>query len=63
MRTMKRALFLAVSTALLCAYATQDFCVVVRKTPDGFLALRDGPGAKFRMKATLKPGELLVADT
>src|SRR5215471_18971411 len=62
---MKRALLLAVCTAALAtsAHATIDFCVVVRNTPDGFLALREGPGTRFRMKARLKPGELLTADT
>jgi hypothetical protein len=62
---MKRALLLAVCTAALAtsAHATIDFCVVVRNTPDGFLALRKGPGTRFRMKARLKPGELLTADT
>src|SRR5262245_33256128 len=62
---MKRALLLAVCTAALVASAraTIDFCVAVRKTPDGFLALREGPGTRFRVKAKLKPGELLVADT
>ena len=62
---MKRALLLAVCTAALAtsAHATEDFCVIVQKTPDGFLALREGPGTRFRMKARLKPGELLIADT
>src|SRR6516162_8515790 len=50
---MKRALLLAVCTAALAtsAHATEDFCVIVQKTPDGFLALREGPGTRFRMKA------------
>jgi hypothetical protein len=45
------------------ARATADFCVIVRNTPDGFLALREGPGTQFRVKAKLQPGELLLADT
>ena len=62
---MKRALLLAVCTAALAtsARATGTFCVTVKKTPDGFLALREGPGTRFRMKARLKPGELLYAGT
>src|SRR5262245_43411571 len=53
------ALFLATGTA----HATADFCVVVTKTPDGFLALREGPGTQFKMIAKLKPGFPLDADT
>ena len=41
MRPMKRALLLAACVAALAtsAHATEDFCAVVLKTPDGFLAL------------------------
>jgi hypothetical protein len=53
------ALFLATGTA----HATEDFCVEVTKTPDGFLALREGPGTQFKMIAKLKPGYPLDADT
>jgi hypothetical protein len=53
------ALFLATGAA----HATADFCVVVTKTPDGFLALREGPGTQFKMIAKLKPGYPLDADT
>src|SRR5215510_4211947 len=53
------ALFLATGTA----HATEDFCVEVTKTPDGFLALREGPGTEFKMIAKLKPGYPLDADT
>jgi hypothetical protein len=61
----RTVLLLAICIAALVASAraTQDFCVIVRNTPDGFLALRDGPGAQFRVKAKRQPGELLVADT
>jgi hypothetical protein len=45
------------------AQATEDFCAVVLKTPDGFLALREGPGAQFRVKARLRQGDVLFADT
>jgi len=53
------ALFLATGTA----QATEDFCIVVTKTPDGFLALREGPGTQFKIIAKLKPGFPLDADT
>jgi hypothetical protein len=41
---MKRALILATCAAALAtgAHATEGFCAVVLKTPDGFLALREG---------------------
>ena len=45
------------------AHATEDFCVVVSETPDGFLALREGPGAQFKMIDKLQPGQVLVADS
>jgi len=45
------------------ARATHDFCVVVRDTPDAFLALREGPGTRFSIKEKLRPGEFLLADT
>jgi hypothetical protein len=62
---MKRALLLVVWTIALVAsaHATEDFCVIVQKTPDGFLALCGGSGTRFRVKARLQPGELLVAYT
>jgi hypothetical protein len=44
------------------ARATEDFCAVVLKTPDGFLALREGPGTRFRMQARLHRGDVLFAD-
>ena len=45
------------------AHATEDFCVVVSETPDGFLALREGPSAKSKMIAKLRPRQVLSADT
>jgi len=66
---MQRTRFLWIVIASTAAFAitnvhaTIDFCVTVRHTPDGFVALRDGPGVQFRMKARLKPGETLIADT
>jgi hypothetical protein len=55
-----------IATALILpsiAYATEDFCAVVSNTPDGFLALREGPGSQFRTIAKLHPGDHLIADT
>ena len=48
--------------AATSAHATIDTCLMVRNTPDGFLALREGPGTQCKVKARLKPGELLIAD-
>ena len=45
-------LFLATGAA----HATADFCIEVTKTPDGFVALRQGPGTQFKILAKLKPG-------
>ena len=53
------AMFLATGTA----HATEDFCAEVTQTPDGFLALREGPGTQFKMIAKLKPGFPLDART
>ena len=65
MRPMKRALRLAACVAALAtsAHATEDFCAVVLKTPDGFLALREGPGTRFKVKEKLLQGDVLFADT
>jgi hypothetical protein len=53
------ALFLATGTA----HASSEFCAVVLKTSDGFLALRDGPGTQYKMIAKLEQGDFLYADT
>jgi hypothetical protein len=53
------ALFLATGAA----HATADFCIVVTESPDGFVALREGPGTQFKIIAKLKPGFPLDADT
>jgi uncharacterized protein YraI len=57
--TSAAVLFLATGTA----HSTEDFCIEVTKTHDGFLALRKGPGTQFKMIAKLKPGFPLDADT
>jgi hypothetical protein len=54
------AVLVAVSTA---AHSTEDFCAVVLKTPDGFLALREKPGAQAKMTAKLREGDFLYAGT
>jgi hypothetical protein len=53
------ALFLATGTA----HATEDFCAVVLKNRDGWLALREGPGTRFKIIAKLLEGDYLLADT
>jgi hypothetical protein len=59
------SLFLAACAATIATsvHATEDFCAVVLKIPDGFLALREGPGTRFDVKARLKQGDVLLADT
>ena len=60
----KTVLVLALLLAALApAQATEDFCAVVLKTPDGFLALREGPGTQHKMITKLEQGDFLLADT
>jgi len=49
--------------AALDTSATQTYCAVVRPTPDGFVALRAGPGADYRMVERLRPFDFLLIDT
>jgi hypothetical protein len=59
-----KKLILAAALAVLAssANATVDFCAVVRETPDGFLALREGPGTQFPVVHKLRRGDFLYAD-
>ena len=57
------ALALALALATTAAHATADGCAVVRKTPDGFLSLRQAPTAKALAIAKLKPGWPLSVDS
>jgi uncharacterized protein YraI len=52
-------ILMAVSSS---AMATADGCAVVLRTPDGFLALRKGPGTQYPIITRLKPGDSLYAD-
>lgn len=61
MRTI--AIVALVAALATPALATEDFCAVVLKTPDGFLAMRSGPGMRFPIKMKLKQGDVLYADT
>ena len=54
------AALMAVSRA---AQATEDFCAVVLKTPDGFLALREKPARESKIIAKLREGDFLYAGT
>jgi hypothetical protein len=47
------AVFASMATLSTEAQATEDFCAVVLKTPDGFVALREGPGTQFDVNAKL----------
>jgi hypothetical protein len=57
-------LLLATAALMLAtpASATTDYCAVVKKTPDGFLALRAQPTVKSYLWTKLRPGTLLVID-
>jgi hypothetical protein len=46
------ALFLATGTV----HADSKYCVVVTKTSDGFLAVREKPSMKGKLIATIRPG-------
>ena len=58
--TFALAIVLASITA---ARATTDSCAVVLNTPDGFLALREGPGTQFRIKDKLSPSQTVGITT
>lgn len=65
MKTLKllltaTALALAVSSA---AQATQSYCVVVKPTSDGFVALHKGPGVQYDEVARLQPYDVVWVDT
>jgi hypothetical protein len=59
------ALFLATGTAhagsLFGDASKTETCFVVKKTPDGFLAVRAKPDAKAELFAALRPGYQLIA--
>ncbi len=52
-----------VLTSITAARATTDGCAVVLNTPDGFLALREGPGIQFRIKDKLRPRQIVGIPT
>ena len=65
-KIMKYALLLGLAILLASvttARATTDSCAVVLNTPDGFLALREGPGTHFRIKDKLSPGQTVGITT
>jgi len=58
------ALFLATGTAHAQSlfYAREgDTCLIVKKSPDGFLAVRAKPDVKGELIAVLRPGYQLIA--
>jgi uncharacterized protein YraI len=62
---MKKLLVACLAALLVStsAHAGNDpYDVVVLKTSDGFLALRDGPGAQYTMLSKLHQGQVLIAD-
>jgi hypothetical protein len=43
--------------------STETFCAVVKPTPDGFVALRRGPGTSYPMVERLRPFDLIWVGT
>jgi hypothetical protein len=62
---MKKMLLAGIALLAVCAsaHATEDFCAVVLRAPDGFLALRAEPGTQSKMLTKLHEGDFLYADT
>ena len=63
---MKTTLILGLAIVLVsitAARATTPSCAVVLNTPDGFLALREGPGTQFRIKDKLRPSQIVGITT
>ena len=52
-----------VLASITAASATTASCAVVLNTPDGFLALREGPGTDFRIKDKLSPSQTVDITT
>jgi hypothetical protein len=64
--TMRKMLLVGIAGLMIlskAAHATEDFCAVVLKTPDGFLALREKPGRESKIIAKLREGDFLYAGT
>ena len=59
----KLTVALALSAWTAPALATQTYCAVVKRTPDGSAALRAGPGPKFPVVKRLRPLDLVWVDT
>lgn len=62
---MKRILLAGCALLAMCAsaHATEDFCVRVKKTPDGFLAVRAKPTVHSAQIRSFGEGVILDADT
>jgi hypothetical protein len=46
-----------VLASITAGRAATDICAMVLNTPDGFLALREGPGTQFRSKDKPRPSQ------
>lgn len=44
-------------------HASQSFCAVTERTPDSFVALRDGPGEKYKPIGRIVPSDFLWVGT
>ena len=60
---LQTAVALAIALAPTSAQATETWCAVTEKTADGFVNLRVGPGASYRIIAQVFPSDLLLIDT
>jgi hypothetical protein len=45
------------------AHATESYCAVAKRTRDGFVALRAGPGTQYAVTHRLRAGEQFDVDT
>lgn len=60
---MKYVLIVASLLLATSAHATEDFCAVVLKSRDGFVALREQPTTDSVISIKLWQGDFLYADT
>jgi hypothetical protein len=47
----------------MLASATETYCGVTQHTPDGFVAIREGPGVGFPMRGKAIPSDFLYVGT
>ena len=62
---MKRLFLATMMLAMVAstAHAIEDYCVQVKPTPDGFLAIRENPTVRSKIINKVFPGGILDVDT